>query len=124
MADAKFFRCKHCGNIAALINNGGGTLSCCGDEMTELVANTSDGAKEKHVPDIKKEDGKIKVTVGSVLHPSLPEHYIQWIALATEDKIQLTYLEPGQEPKAEFDETESGTVYEYCNLHGLWKAEV
>lgn len=123
MANVKFFRCKHCGNIVALINNGGGTLTCCGDEMTELEANTSDGAKEKHVPDIKKEDGKIKVTVGSVLHPSLPEHYIQWIALVTENNIQLTYLEPGQEPKAEFEEVKSGTVYEYCNLHGLWKAD-
>ena len=124
MADVKFFRCKHCGNIAALINNGGGTLSCCGEEMTELEANTSDGAKEKHVPDIKREDGKIKVTIGSVLHPSLPEHYIQWIALVTEDNIQLTYLKPGQEPKAEFEEVKSGTVYEYCNLHGLWKADI
>ena len=123
MADVNFFRCKHCGNMVALIKNGGGTLSCCGDEMTKLKANTSDGAKEKHVPDIAKEDGKIKVTVGSVLHPSLPEHYIEWIALVTEDSIQLKYLEPGMEPKAEFEEVESGTVYEYCNLHGLWKAE-
>lgn len=123
MADVNFFRCKHCGNMVALIKNGGGTLSCCGDEMTKLKANTSDGAKEKHVPDITKEDGKIKVTVGSVLHPSLPEHYIEWIALVTEDSIQLKYLEPGMEPKAEFEEVESGTVYEYCNLHGLWKAE-
>lgn len=123
MADAKFYRCKQCGNIVALINNGGGTLSCCGEEMTELVANTTDAAKEKHVPDIKKEDGKIKVAIGSVLHPSLPEHYIQWIALVTKNNIQLTYLEPGQEPKAEFAEVESGTVYEYCNLHGLWKAD-
>ena len=123
MADVNFFRCKHCGNMVALIKNGGGTLSCCGDEMTKLEANTSDGAQEKHVPVVIKEDGKIKVTVGSVLHPSLPEHYIEWIALVTGDSVQLKYLEPGMEPKAEFDEVESGTVYEYCNLHGLWKAD-
>ncbi|QHQ60768.1 desulfoferrodoxin [Anaerocolumna sedimenticola] len=123
MADVNFFRCKHCGNMVALIKNGGGTLSCCGDEMTKLEANTSDGAKEKHVPVVTKEDGKIKVTVGSVLHPSLPEHYIEWIALVTEDAVQLKYLEPGMEPKAEFEEVKSGTVYEYCNLHGLWKAD-
>ncbi len=123
MAYVNFFRCKHCGNMVALIKNGGGTLSCCGDEMTKLEANTSDGAKEKHVPVVTKEDGKIKVTVGSVLHPSLPEHYIEWIALVTEDAVQLKYLEPGMEPKAEFEEVKSGTVYEYCNLHGLWKAD-
>ncbi|MGB8453061.1 MAG: desulfoferrodoxin family protein [Anaerocolumna sp.] len=123
MADVKFFRCKNCGNMVALINNGGGTLTCCKEAMTQLEANTSDGAKEKHVPVVVKEDGKIKVTVGSVLHPSLPEHYIEWIALVTENQIQLKYLKPGMEPKAEFEGVDSSTVYEYCNLHGLWKAE-
>jgi superoxide reductase len=91
--------------------------------MEELVANTSDGAKEKHVPDLKFEDGRIKVTIGSVLHPSLPEHHIEWIALVTGDKVQMSFLEPGMEPIAEFEEVEHGTIYEYCNLHGLWKTE-
>lgn len=123
MSDVKFYRCEVCGNIVAMVREGGGTLSCCGQEMTLLEANTTDAATEKHVPVVTKEDGKIKVAVGSATHPSLPEHYIQWIALATDDKVQITYLEPGMEPKAEFPEVESGTVYEYCNLHGLWKAE-
>lgn len=123
MAKMDFYRCERCGNMVALVKNGGGTLSCCGQEMTKLVANTTDAAKEKHVPDISREDGMIKVTVGSTLHPSLPEHYIEWIALVTEDQVQLTYLKPGMEPRAEFPEVESGSVYEYCNLHGLWVAE-
>lgn len=123
MSNVIFYRCEECGNMVAIIKNGGGTLTCCGKPMTELVANTSDGAKEKHVPDIKVADGRIIVTIGSVLHPSLPEHHIEWIALVTEDKVQLTYLTPGMEPIAEFEEVEHGTVYEYCNLHGLWKAD-
>ncbi len=109
--------------MVAQIKNGGGTLSCCGQAMTKLEANTTDAAQEKHVPAIVREDGKIKVTVGSVLHPMLPEHHIEWIALVTEEKVEITYLKPGMEPKAEFPEVASGTVYEYCNLHGLWKAE-
>jgi superoxide reductase len=123
MSNVNFYRCEHCGNIVAMINNGGGTLSCCGSAMTLLNPNTTDAVQEKHVPAVMKEDGKIKVTVGSVLHPSLPEHHIQWIALVADDKVQLTYLQPGMEPKAEFTEVASGTVYEYCNLHGLWKTE-
>lgn len=123
MSNVDFYRCELCGNIVAKVKNGGGTLVCCGQNMTLLEANTSDGAQEKHVPVVVKEDGKIIVTVGSVLHPSLPEHYIEWIALVTNDKVQLTYLQPGMEPKVEFPEVESGTVYEYCNLHGLWKTE-
>lgn len=123
MAKMDFYRCEMCGNMVAVVKNGGGTLSCCGQEMTKLVANTTDAAKEKHVPDIAREDGMIKVSVGSTLHPSLPEHYIEWIALVTENQVQLTYLKPGMEPRAEFPEVESGAVYEYCNLHGLWVAE-
>lgn len=123
MSNVNFYRCEVCGNIVAIVKEGGGTLTCCDQEMTLLKANTTDGALEKHVPVVIKEDGKIKVSVGAVIHPSLPEHYIEWIALVTDDSVQLTYLQPGMVPKAEFPEVESGTVYEYCNLHGLWKTE-
>ena len=71
-----FYRCEKCGNMIALLKNGGGTLVCCGQDMTALKPNTTDAAQEKHVPDIVKEDGKIKVQIGSTLHPSIPEHYI------------------------------------------------
>lgn len=123
MANVVFYRCEVCGNIVALVTDGGGTLVCCGQDMTELVANTSDGAKEKHVPVVNVEDGKVKVEVGSTLHPMLPEHHIEWIALVTDNSIKLKYLSLDEEPKAEFCEVESGTVYEYCNLHGLWKTD-
>lgn len=123
MSLAEFYRCERCGNIVALLKKGGGTLTCCGQAMTKLEANTSDGAKEKHVPVITRESGKIKVAVGSTLHPMLPEHFIEWIALVTEDKVEFRYLKPGDQPTAEFAEVEAGSVYAYCNLHGLWKTD-
>jgi superoxide reductase len=123
MSDFEFYRCERCGNIVALLKKGGGTLTCCGQAMTKLEANTTDAAKEKHVPVVVREGGKIKVSVGSVPHPMLPEHHIEWIALVSGDKVEFRFLKPGEEAKAEFDEVASGTVYEYCNLHGLWKAE-
>ncbi|MDI9513959.1 MAG: desulfoferrodoxin [Clostridiaceae bacterium] len=123
MSAVEFYRCEVCGNLVALINKGGGTLVCCDQEMTRLNANSVDASKEKHVPDVTKEDGKIKVAVGSTLHPMIPEHYIQWIALVAGDRVEFKYLKPGEEPRAEFSGAESGTVYEYCNLHGLWKAD-
>ncbi|NLU53015.1 MAG: desulfoferrodoxin [Clostridiaceae bacterium] len=123
MAGISFYRCDKCGNIVALLQKGGGTLTCCDQSMTELKANTTDASKEKHVPDIVKEDDKIKVTIGSTPHPMIPEHYIQWIALVSGEKVQFKFLRPEDEPKAEFLEADSGTVYEYCNLHGLWKAD-
>lgn len=123
MAEVAFYRCNLCKNVVALLHNGGGSLSCCGQKMTKLKANSTDAAQEKHVPVVSREDGKLKVAVGSTLHPMQPEHYIEWIALFSGDKVEFKFLKPGEEPKAEFEDVDSGTVYEYCNLHGLWKAD-
>ena len=123
MSDFEFYRCERCGNVVALLKKGGGTLTCCGQAMTKLEANSTDAAQEKHVPVVVREGGKIKVSVGSVPHPMLPEHHIEWIALVSGDKVEFAFLKPGEEAKAEFNEVASGTVYEYCNLHGLWKAD-
>ncbi|MCR5702853.1 MAG: desulfoferrodoxin Dfx [Lachnospiraceae bacterium] len=91
----------------------------------ELVANTTDGAFEKHVPVVTQNGDDVTVAVGSVEHPSLPAHYIEWIVLETETGFQIHYLKPEQTPTATFKVTEKViAAYEYCNLHGLWKAEV
>lgn len=121
--EVKFFLCKKCGNIAYLVNESGAPLSCCGEVMTELVANTTDAAVEKHVPDVTElENNSILVKVGSVEHPMVEEHYIQWIVVATDNSIQIKYLQAGEKPEAVFtvNTSEAYKVYEYCNLHGLW----
>lgn len=117
-----FFRCGICGNIVELVKNGGGQLVCCGKPMIKLIANTQDASQEKHVPIASRKDGKILVEVGSVAHPMLEEHYIEWIAVVSEEGIERIHLSPGQEPKALFCDKPSVDVYEYCNLHGLWKS--
>lgn len=121
--DIKFYRCKHCGNIITFLKESGAPITCCGEPMTKLEANSTEAATEKHVPVILNKDGKVQVSVGSVLHPMQPEHYIEWIACVSEEKVYFNYLEPGVEPTAEFYNVTSGTVYEYCNIHGLWKAD-
>ena len=94
-----------------------------GQKLVRLVADSVDAAKEKHVPAVRKEDGRLLVEVGSVTHPMEEKHYIEWIALVSDKSIDIRYLNPGEAPKAEF-EGNSGVVYAYCNLHGLWKTEV
>ncbi|MBB5336915.1 desulfoferrodoxin [Pectinatus brassicae] len=123
MDEFVFYRCAKCGNIVAVMNNGGGTLVCCGEPMAKLTANTTDAAQEKHVPVVTKNGEKVEVAVGSTLHPMQDEHYIQWIALVADSRVKIQFLKPGEEPKAEFCSAASGTVYEYCNLHGLWKTD-
>ena len=121
----KFYRCDHCGNIITLVHAAGVPVMCCGQKMTELVPGTVDAAVEKHVPAVKVDGAQIHVTVGAVEHPMLAEHFIEWIAVETNQGSQIKYLQPGQPPKASFvlaEGEELVAVYEYCNLHGLWKA--
>lgn len=122
----KFYRCRHCGNLVGMIHASGAPMTCCGEEMQELVANTTDAALEKHVPAVTVEGDVVNVVVGSVEHPMLPEHYIQWIYLQTEHGSQRKCLQPGEAPKASFKVVDDKpvAVYEYCNLHGLWKKEL
>ena len=123
--EMKFYICKHCGNIVAVVRASGAPISCCGEKMTEIVPGTSDAAVEKHVPVYEVKDGKAVVTVGEVAHPMAPEHYIQWVAISTNKGNQRKTLQPGDEPKACFALCEGEAVeavYAYCNLHSLWKA--
>ena len=75
---------------------------CCGQKMTELVPGTSDGAHEKHVPVVTIDGDKVTVEVGSVEHPMVEAHYIQWIAIETTKGSQRAKLEYTDKPRAEF----------------------
>lgn len=126
MSETKFFVCKHCGNLIGMIENSGVPIVCCGEKMTELVANTVDASLEKHTPVVSVNGDKVEVVVGSVEHPMLEEHFIKWIYLETKKGGQRKALKPGEAPKAAFVVTddEPVAVYAYCNLHGLWKTVI
>jgi len=120
------FYCKHCKRIVYTYY-GGGTLTCCGEEMTLLQPKTTDIGNEKHLPLVERIAGdQIKVTVGSVLHPMTPEHFIQWIFVAQDHAFQIKTFEPGEHPAKTFfiDPGKDVRVYEFCNLHGLWLTEL
>lgn len=108
------------------ITKTGCDVFCCGEPMEELIPGTTDAAVEKHVPEFTVNGNIVDVTVGSVEHPMLDAHYIEWIALETEQGGQRKALKPGDAPKASFaitDDDKVVAVYAYCNLHSLWKAE-
>ena len=119
----KFYKCKHCGKIIAIVNEKALPTICCGEPMVEMVPNTEDGAHEKHIPVYKVEGNIVHVEVGEVLHPMLEGHYIEWIALETNFGNQRKKLKPGDEPKADFALLPGEKVIrvvEHCNLHGLY----
>ena len=124
--NAKFYICRHCGNIIAKIHDAGVPVSCCGEKMEELIPNTVEASGEKHKPVVSVENNLVRVAVGSVAHPMVPEHSIEWVFVETENGGQLKRLNPGSEPEVKFllDGEKAVAVYAYCNLHGLWMTEV
>ena len=123
----EIYKCEICGNIVEVVHQGVGELVCCGQAMKLMKENTEDAAQEKHVPIVERDGNKVTVKVGSVAHPMETEHYIEWIEIKMVDagRIAKRYLKPGDAPEVEFHTREGDIeVRAYCNLHGLWKAQI
>ena len=120
----QIFKCGVCGNIVEVVHASAGELVCCGKPMLLLDENSTDAAREKHVPVVEAVGDGIKVTVGSVAHPMTGEHYIEWIELLVNGFALRQFLKPGDAPTATFGGVSGGDVKAraYCNLHGLWKS--
>lgn len=122
--EQKFYVCKHCGNIVAMIKNAGVPIMCCGEPMEELIPGTAEASTEKHIPVYQVDGNRVTVCVGSTHHPMLDEHSIEWVYLQTKQGGQYKTLRPGRSPEVSFalcDADEVEAAYSYCNLHGLWK---
>jgi superoxide reductase len=123
----KFYFCPICKNLVVTINDSGVNPSCCGQPMKELVANTVDAAFEKHVPHVVLEGRNVEVEVGSVPHPMTEEHYIDFVVLETNLGFYTHHLDKTKAAKTTFHllaDEKPLAVYEYCNLHGLWKTNL
>ena len=118
------YKCPICGRILEVVHAGEGAQKCCETEMVRMVENSIDAAIEKHVPVIERDEMGITVKVGSVEHPMIAEHYIEWIEIIFDNRVGRVYLAPGDQPEARFNITnENVEARAYCNIHGLWKSE-
>ena len=121
----KFYKCNHCGNVIVKVVDAGVPVMCCGEKMVELEPNTVDASGEKHLPVVTVLDNNsIKVEVGSVHHPMLPEHHISFVYVETENGGIQVNLKDTPEAVIYLGEEKPVAVYEYCNIHGLWKTEL
>ena len=118
----EIYKCEVCGNIVEVMHGGAGELVCWGQPMTLFKENTTDAAKEKHVPVVEKSGDTVTVKVGSVAHPMEEKHYIEWVEIIADGEVYRQFLSPGEAPEASF-KIDAGkvTAREYCTLHGLWK---
>jgi len=126
MKNTKFYICAHCRNTVEMIYDTDIKLFCCGDEMQELIPNTVEASGEKHIPAVTVKENVVEVNVGSVDHPMVDVHWIEWVQLVTDRGSYRKWLNPGQAPNVRFhlDGEKPLAVYAYCNLHGLWKTEL
>ena len=111
---------------AAAVKETAVQVKSCGQKMKEIIPGSVEASHEKHIPEFVVEGNKVIVTVGSVEHPMLPEHYIEWVSIQTKQGNQRKQLTPGSAPKVCFSLCEGDSVeavYAYCNLHGLWVAK-
>jgi superoxide reductase len=118
------YKCSKCSAVVESLWDGNETLSCDGEEMKELIPNSTDAAKEKHVPVIIRNGNKVTVKVGEVAHPMTKEHYILFVELVVGNKIlRHNFKEGDTVAEATFiidDVNAPLTAREYCNLHGFW----
>ena len=126
MKNTKFYVCPHCGNLVEMVNDAGVNPVCCGQKMKELVPNTVEASGEKRIPAVKVGDGVVEVNVGSVDHPMVDVHWIEWVALVTDKGRYRKFLNPGEAPDVKFllGQEKPLAVCAYCNLHGLWKTDL
>lgn len=126
MCENRFYICEHCGNLVGLIHNAGVPIMCCGQKMTQLEPGTVEASTEKHIPVAVMEGNTVKVEVGAVPHPMTEEHSIQWVYLQTDKGGQRKCLKAGASPVVTFAlaDEKPVAVYAYCNLHGLWEADI
>lgn len=122
----KFYICRHCGNLIGMIKDAGVPMMCCGQKMEALVPNTVEASGEKHLPAVTLDGNKVNVNIGSVDHPMVEAHYIEWVYLLTQNGGQRRIFAPGDVPKHTFCTRGDKplAVYAYCNLHGLWMTEI
>lgn len=126
MCENRFYICEKCGNLVGAIHDSGVPMMCCGQKMTRLEPGVVEASHEKHIPVATVEGRVVRVEVGSVAHPMTEEHHIGWVYLQTDKGGHRKCLAPTDAPVVSFTLTNEVpvAVYAYCNLHGLWKADV
>jgi DNA-binding XRE family transcriptional regulator/desulfoferrodoxin (superoxide reductase-like protein) len=112
MNKSRFYVCPVCGNV--IFAAGEGAFSCCGVQLPPLEREEDD--PEHQITTERIEDDLFF----SVSHPMEKTHYISFFAYVSADRVQIVKLYPEQNAEARFPARGRGTLYAYCNHHGLF----
>ncbi len=110
---SKFYVCPVCGNVIHAL--GEGSFSCCGVQLAPCEAEEPD---DDHAITVERIEDEWYITLD---HPMTKDHYISFIAYVNTGGITLAKLYPEQEAAARIRVGMSGTIFAYCNRHGLFR---
>ena len=113
MLRCKFYVCPVCGN--AIHSTGDAVVSCCGITLPALEAEETE---DDHTVTIENVEDEQYLTIH---HPMTKQHYISFVAFVTSDRFQMVKLYPEGNAQARMQLWGRGTLYFYCNQHGLFK---
>ncbi|MDY4582016.1 MAG: helix-turn-helix domain-containing protein [Candidatus Faecousia sp.] len=113
---SRLYVCPICGNV--LHSTGDAVISCCGVTLPALDAEEPD---EAHTLTVERVEDEQFLTVH---HPMTKDHYISFLAYASADRFQLVKLYPEGEAQTRMQLRGRGTVYFFCNRHGLFRQKV
>lgn len=117
-------QCTKCGATVEILKDctcQGCGINCCGEEMKTLIPNTVDAAVEKHLPNYEVIGNYIVATVNHVMED---DHYIEYLALDSQNITAKKYLKIGEKAQAVFPYVSGSKLYGYCNKHGMWSIEI
>ncbi len=122
MRKLKLKKCTSCGTVIRILEDYkcNDEIICCNTKMEDLSSNNVDASFEKHVPTYEIKNDYLEVKVNHVMEE---DHYIEWICLVNDKEEKYVYLNPFEDAIATFEST-TGTLYAYCNKHGLWENEI
>lgn len=116
MKRSKFYVCPVCGNVIHAM--GEGAFSCCGIRLPVLIAEEADSEHQIFCENVEDE---LYVHIN---HPMEKGHYISFIALITDNRIQLEKLYPEQTAELRFHRAGHGILYVFCNRQGLFLRKI
>ena len=113
MLRGKFYVCPLCGN--AIHSMGSAVVSCCGITLPPLEAEAADN---DHGITVETVEDEHFITIH---HPMTKQHFISFVAFVTSDRIQMVKLYPEGNADTRLQLRGMGTIYYYCNRHGLFQ---
>lgn len=116
MLRSRFYVCPLCGNV--IHGTGQALVSCCGITLPPLEAEEPDQNHKLEIEPVEDED------FIRVLHPMTKDHYISFLVYLTGDRCQMVRFYPEGNGECRLRLTRGGTLYYYCNRHGLFRQKV